>query len=298
MQLGILLEPCKNGRYLTFDLDIDHIDQLKPTLTQLAEIADGKDMVVGIGHIILAHLNKHIGGFEAFPIYEKSLIDTPVIPAALWVWLRHDDQGVLIRRAHKLKQTLAPVFIPKTETVAFMHHNGTSDNRDLSGYIDGTENPDIEEAPAIVELRQRGAGIDGSCFVAVQQWLHDLDKLGKLFAHKQMDEIIGRRLSDNQQLENMPLFSHVSRTDQESFTPMAHIFRQSMPWSDGDRSGLMFCAFTNHQRQFNVQWQRMLGLEDGITDGLFKFTKTISNTYFWCPPVKDKKLDLSFLLTD
>ena len=37
----------------------------------------------------------------------------------------------------------------------------------------------------------------------------------------------------------------------------------------------------------------MLGRDDGIVDALFTFTRPITSAYYWCPPVKDRKLDLS-----
>jgi putative iron-dependent peroxidase len=36
----------------------------------------------------------------------------------------------------------------------------------------------------------------------------------------------------------------------------------------------------------------MTGQEDGITDGLFRFTRPLTGSYFWCPPVAGGKLDL------
>jgi putative iron-dependent peroxidase len=39
----------------------------------------------------------------------------------------------------------------------------------------------------------------------------------------------------------------------------------------------------------------MVGKEDGVTDALFRFTRPITGGYFWCPPVKDERLDLSAL---
>jgi putative iron-dependent peroxidase len=37
----------------------------------------------------------------------------------------------------------------------------------------------------------------------------------------------------------------------------------------------------------------MTGQEDGILDGLFRFSHPVSGSYFWCPPVRDGKIDLS-----
>jgi putative iron-dependent peroxidase len=39
----------------------------------------------------------------------------------------------------------------------------------------------------------------------------------------------------------------------------------------------------------------MAGLEDGIADALFRFSRPVNGAYFWCPPVKEGKLDLSAL---
>jgi len=55
----------------------------------------------------------------------------------------------------------------------------------------------------------------------------------------------------------------------------------------------MFVAFGCSFYAFDAQLKRMIGAEDGITDGLFRFTRPISGSYFWCPPVENGKLDLS-----
>jgi len=68
-----------------------------------------------------------------------------------------------------------------------------------------------------------------------------------------------------------------------------------MPWADGARAGLVFVAFGKSLDAFEAQLKRMVGAEDGITDGLFKFTRPISGSYFWCPPMRNGRLDLRAL---
>ena len=68
-----------------------------------------------------------------------------------------------------------------------------------------------------------------------------------------------------------------------------------MPWADGARAGLVFVAFGKSLDAFEAQLKRMVGAEDGITDGLFKFTRPISGSYFWCPPMRNGRLDLTAL---
>jgi putative iron-dependent peroxidase len=109
------------------------------------------------------------------------------------------------------------------------------------------------------------------------------------------DNAIGRRKSDNKELEDAPPSSHVKRTAQESFNPEAFVLRRSMPWAEGTRGGLNFVAFGKSFDAFEAQLKRMIGAEDGITDALFKFTSAISGSYLWCPPMRGKNLDLRAL---
>ena len=68
-----------------------------------------------------------------------------------------------------------------------------------------------------------------------------------------------------------------------------------MPWSDGLSEGLVFVAFGHSFAAFEALSRRMLGLEDGIPDALFRFTRPLTSSHFWCPPIKNGKLDLSRL---
>lgn len=69
-----------------------------------------------------------------------------------------------------------------------------------------------------------------------------------------------------------------------------------MPWNDGARAGLVFVAFGRSLDAYEAQLRRMVGEEDGIVDALFGFARPVSGAYFWCPPVKRGRLDLSRFL--
>jgi len=59
--------------------------------------------------------------------------------------------------------------------------------------------------------------------------------------------------------------------------------------------GLMFAAFGHSLDAFEAQWRRMLGLEDGVSDALFRFSQPLSGSYYWCPPVHQGQIDLRLL---
>ena len=84
----------------------------------------------------------------------------------------------------------------------------------------------------------------------------------------------------------------MKRTAQESFEPEAFVLRRSMPWTDASRAGLVFVAFGSNLDAFERQLHRMAGLDDGIVDGLFSFTRPLSGSYFWCPPVTGGRVAL------
>lgn len=65
-----------------------------------------------------------------------------------------------------------------------------------------------------------------------------------------------------------------------------------MPWADGSRAGLVFVAFGKSVEAFEALLRRMIGADDGVADALFGFTRPITGSYFWCPPVKNWSLDV------
>ncbi len=288
VQPGILASVPRLARYLVYSLapSAGPRDALK----RLSDIADGNDTVVGIGESVVLALSKTIKGLRVFPSHTGAGFDVPSTPGGLWCWLRGDDRGELVHRTRCIKDALSPAFRVNMVIEAFQY----GPSRDLTGYEDGTENPKGSDAYEAAIVNGQGKGLDGSSFVAVQKWVHDLDRFNSMPAEEQ-DNTIGRRKSDNEEIKGAPLSAHVKKTAQESFEPPAFILRKSMPWADETGEGLVFVAFGESFRPFEVLLKRMVGTEDGIPDGLFKFTRPISGNYFWCPPVHDKKLDFRAL---
>jgi putative iron-dependent peroxidase len=285
-QPGILATPVPaQARHLFFALEAS--EALPAALDRFARLVDGETTVVGLGSSLLQALGRHVDGLRAFPVLDGAAVDIPSTQHALWCWLRGDDRGELLLRSRELVAALAPALRLEQATDAFRYREG----RDLTGYEDGTENPEGAEAVAAAIVGADRESLRGSSFAAVQHWVHDLDHFAAMAQHEQ-DDIIGRRQSDNEELEDAPASAHVKRTAQESFEPEAFVLRRSMPWSDGQQAGLLFLAFGHSLDAFEAQLRRMAGLEDGIVDALFRFSRPTSGGYYWCPPLKDGRLDL------
>jgi porphyrinogen peroxidase len=287
-QVGILLPPPPLARYLVFSLRPD--TDPRELLQELAVSVNSEERVIGLGASLLKSLGVEIEGLDIFPSYAGAGLDVPSTPAALWCWLRGSDRGELVHASREVERQLMPAFDLVKVIDAFQYR----DSRDLSGYEDGTENPEGDEAVVAAIVSDQGAGLDGSSFVAVQQWLHDLDYMDSM-EDDERDNVIGRRLSDNEELEDAPESAHVKRTAQEDFEPEAFILRRSMPWADESGEGLVFVAFGKSFAAFEALLNRMVGKDDGIVDALFRISQALSGSYFWCPPVKDGRLDLRAL---
>ncbi|MGD9171335.1 MAG: Dyp-type peroxidase [Candidatus Thiodiazotropha sp.] len=286
IQPGILAEVPQLARYMFFSLTPGA--NPRESLYTLSNSVNGESAVAGFGLPLIKALEKNIPGLRSFPTHTGPGFSVPSTPAALWVWLRGDDRGDLLHQSRHIEQILAETFNLDKVIDAFQYR----DSRDLTGYEDGTENPEDEDAVEAAIVQNHGVGMAGSSFVTVQQWVHDLDCF-QAMPQEQQDNTIGRRISDNEEIEEAPESAHVKRTAQEDFDPEAFVVRRSMPWADSNQAGLVFVAFGRSFDAFEALLKRMVGDEDGIVDALFSFTHPINGSYFWCPPLKEGKLDLS-----
>lgn len=287
-QAAILEAIPAHARHLFFTLKPK--SDPRDALRALAAACEGRAAVLGVGAGVAAALGREIPGLHGFPSLPQARPAIPVTQRALWLWLRGDDPGDLLRQGHALTAHAAPAF----ELVQAIDSFRYRDSRDLSGYEDGTENPQDEAAIEAAIAQGYGAGIDGSSFAAVQQWLHDFPAFDAM-SRAEQDDHFGRERDSNEELDDAPESAHVKRTAQEDFEPEAFIVRRSMPWSAGVDAGLVFLAFGKSFDAFEVLLRRMTGHDDGIIDGLFDFTRPLTGDFFWCPPMGANGVDLAAL---
>ena len=296
-QAGILEPAPRVGRYLFFSLSSAPLTSSSPsalssTLQRLAPVVDGRSVVLGLGLQAIAALGAVVPGLRAFPDLRAASVAVPATPTALWCWLRGDDLGELVQLTQRIVHAASPALQLDHVVDGFRYGKGPNGHGlDLTGYEDGTENPHDDAAVQAALVHTDAAGLQGSSFVAVQQWVHDFAAFEAMSTAEQ-DDMVGRRRSDNEELDDAPESAHVKRTAQESFEPEAFVLRRSMPWTAGAQSGLMFVSFGHSLDGFEAQLRRMAGLEDGIVDALFRMSKPITGAYFWCPPVLNGGLDL------
>ena len=296
-QPGILQSLPAVSRYQFWNIRGDAA-AVRKAVVALQNWADGIHAVVCIGEPLALALGAKVAGLRSFPSIKGPNGELPLTPHALCLWLRGAEQGDLLKASREAAAFLQPAFSRVQVIDCFRHGwNGKDVVRDLTGYEDGTENPKDDDAVNAAIVQGQRAGLNGGSYLAVQQWVHDMAAFARMSA-LQKDHMIGRRLSDNEELDDAPESAHVKRTAQESFTPEAFILRRNMPWwqvqADGsDAEGTFFAGFGCSFDAFEAQMRRMAGEEDGIVDGLFQMSKPVTNGYYWCPPMKGEGLDLS-----
>ena len=280
-QSGILAPLPEHAIFMEFKLRPS--GNAQSVLSLLEAIIVDEKVVIGLGQGLVSAVGKTINGLRAFPQLSGPGCEVPSTQACLWFWLRGKDRGELFHQARQFASTFRDHLRVSKITDCYKYRGGL----DLSGYEDGTENPIEDDAVSAAIVDPSVEGIAGSSFVAVQNWLHDFENLDDL-SIAETDDIIGRHQIDNEEFDEAPAYAHVKRTAQESFDPEAFVVRRSMPWSHSLEGGFMFIAFGATLNSFEAQLKRMAGLEDGIIDGLFKFTTPVSGSYFWCPPVDEQ----------
>ncbi|WP_075181410.1 Dyp-type peroxidase [Pantoea sp. 1.19] len=193
--------------------------------------------------------------------------------------LRHDVNFSLAQAA---LQALAGVVEVQEETHGFRW----VEERDLSGFIDGTENPqgDMRRQVAIIADGEDAGG----SYVFTQRWQHNLTLWNRLAVAKQ-EQTMGRTKQDNRELaaDARPLTSHLSRVDLKEQGQGLKILRQSLPYGSASGvHGLYFIAYCAQLHNIEQQLLSMFGERDGKFDAMLRFTQPLTGSYFFAPSVE------------
>jgi putative iron-dependent peroxidase len=151
-------------------------------------------------------------------------------------------------------------------------------DRDLTGFIDGSENPSLIEAPEVLLVPEGNPGAAGSILL-LQKWPHDTAKW-ELLDEASQEKVIGRRKLDSVEIKDKPSDSHVASTDQDKF---GKIFRRNMPYGTVTNHGTMFVGFSSDQQRLSKMLESMAGITTGVRDALTRYTRPVSGAYYFVP---------------
>lgn len=289
-QSGIFALGTGSHSYLEFDLHVQGdpltLVQVIASLEEPRMTTGGVNLVVGFRPSLWARVapeDAPVGMMD----FERDVrgVDGYTMPATqhdLWVWVAGHAYHTVFDVTREAIAALAPVAQLAAEVAGWTY----KDSRDLTGFIDGTENPSLSEAPEVVLIPGGSPGAGGSV-VLVQQWMHDAAAFEALSVEEQ-EKVIGRTKQTSTELAEVVrgAESHVSRTVIEVNGVEQHIFRRNTPFGTATVHGTMFIGFSCDQQRLARMLNRMAGAEDGIRDALTRYTTAVSGAYYFVPSVE------------
>jgi len=190
------------------------------------------------------------------------------------LWLSGSAYDVIFDVSHRAIAELKELASVAEETSSWPYRH----DRDLTGFIDGSENPNLIEAPEFALIPEGSPGAAGSILL-LQKWPHDTVMWESLTDANQ-ELVIGRKKLDSIELEDKPADSHVASTDQDKF---GKIFRRNMPYGTVTNHGTMFVGFSADQQRLATMLESMAGRTTGVRDALTRYTRPITGAYYFVP---------------
>jgi porphyrinogen peroxidase len=242
------------------------------------------------GPTLLADLTDDIpNDFHPYPGYESP--DGKVAKATqeeLLLWIHSADKDLCWETQFNFRTAVAGHMNVARETPTFIYRNSL----DLSGFIDGTGNPEPEHQhdKAIVPNGQPGAG--GS-FCIAQRWVHDLGYFNSLSLEDQ-ENLFGRKKSDSERLVKQVPTSHLSHvelregdTADDTKPKRNEMVRRSTPYAFHDGTvGLYFMGFCKDQAPLRERMEAIYGMNGQARDALTDYSTPASGSFYFAPAVE------------
>ncbi|WP_127959176.1 Dyp-type peroxidase [Serratia microhaemolytica] len=287
-QSGILLEHCRFGIFIEATV-VGELDEVRrasrqfcQALTQLQQQFPDAQLgaVIAFGAHTWYQLSSGEGASELKPFTTLGKGLAPATQRDLLIHiqsLRHDVN-------FSVAQAALAVFGTAIRVDEETHGFRWVEDRDLSGFIDGTENPQNEQRAAVALITE-GEVDQGGSYVLVQRYEHNLQQWQR-FTVEQQQQIIGRTKQESEELpaDKRPDTSHVSRVDLKQQGKGLKILRQSLPYGTASgKHGLYFIAYCARLYNLEQQLLSMFGHLDGKHDAMLRFSRPVTGGYYFAP---------------
>ena len=172
-------------------------------------------------------------------------------------------------------------------TVDEVHGFKYFDDRDLIGFVDGTENPVDQAAVDATIIGEEDGAFAGGSYVIVQKYLHDLNGWNALPIEEQ-ERIIGRTKLSDIELDDAlkPSSAHNALTTIIEDGEQLEIVRDNMPFGEVGKGefGTYFIGYARSPRRIEQMLENMfVGRPPGNYDRLLDFSRAVTGTLFFVP---------------
>jgi len=208
----------------------------------------------------------------------------PSTPGDLLFHIRAESMDVCFELAGRIVGAMGGAVTVVDEVHGFKFF----DNRDLLGFVDGTENPDGPIAVSATQVGDEDRDFAGGCYVHVQKYVHDMDSWNSLSTEEQ-ERVIGRTKLDDIEMDDAvkPANSHIALnviTDDDGNE--LKIMRHNMPFGEVGKGefGTYFCGFACSPRRIEQMLENMfVGRPPGNYDRLLDFSRAVTGGLFFVP---------------
>ncbi|MEB4207802.1 Dyp-type peroxidase [Mycobacterium sp. 94-17] len=208
----------------------------------------------------------------------------PATPGDLLFHIRAESLDVCFELADRILTSMAGVVTVVDEVHGFRYF----DNRDLLGFVDGTENPDGPLAVSATAIGDEDPDFAGSCYVHAQKYLHDMAAWHSTPVGEQ-ERVIGRTKLDDIEFDDdvKPANAHIALnviTDDDGTE--LKIVRHNMPFGELGKSeyGTYFIGYSRTPRVTERMLRNMfLGDPPGNTDRILDFSTAVTGGLFFSP---------------
>ena len=281
-QTGIFALGTMSHAYLELDqrpgADTRELVRLVASLREPRTTIGGVNLVAGFRPELWASMSPGgsppgLTGFNE-PIVGPDGLTLPATQHDVVVWLAGAAYDVVFDVSLGVISALASHATLAHEMVGWPYHR----DLDLTGFIDGTENPTLVEAATAATIQPDAPGEGGSVLL-LQQWEHDAARWVGLELAEQ-ESVIGRRRPDSAELDPRPDTSHVARTDQDRF---GKIFRRNIGYGTLAQHGTIFVGFSPDRQRLDAMLDSMVGRAGEPRDRLTDFAGAVTGAYYFVP---------------
>jgi porphyrinogen peroxidase len=204
-------------------------------------------------------------------------------PGDLLFHIRAKRMDLCFELATQIMARIGDAVSPVDEVHGFRYF----DDRDLIGFVDGTENPRGEAAIDAVLIGGEDAAFAGGSYVIVQKYLHDLNGWNALPTEAQ-ERIIGRKKLSDIELDDSikPTSAHSALTTIVEDGKEVKILRDNMPFGRAAHGefGTYFIGYSRSPRTIEQMLENMfVGRPPGNYDRLLDFSRAVTGSLFFVP---------------
>ncbi|SES66584.1 Dyp-type peroxidase [Thalassotalea agarivorans] len=293
-QFGICSEPNLHGYYLLFNVMDDRDDEVRAIVASLPEVFDrfgdrfsesNVNCVVAIGASYWDDFfpQARPKGLAPFLGMENEDRIAPAVGYDIYVEVRSDRFDV----NHIIASKVCEMFGDSVELVEQTRAFRFLDGRDLTGFVDGTENPQGRHRREVALVKaDYDEQFQGGSYLHIQRYRHNLALWGTL-KQKQQEDIFARTKMANVEYksEEKPPTAHIKRVNlKDENGDSIEILRQSMPYGDMKTQGLFFVSYCREPEPFMQMLKAMIYADGhGHFDHMLKYTQAETGAAFFAP---------------